>query len=222
MRGTMRRAVLLGAPLLMAVSSLIHPHPPFREPGMLAFLRPRVSVWMGVHLVQLLLVLLLGIALWLLTEGLAGRAATLSRIATAAFLVFYGAFDSAVGIGAGLLVRTFDADPPIDPAAAALVMDRYWLGRLDPPIAPLIAVADLAWLVAAVAAAIALRARGASRSAVALLVVAGIAFAIDHPAPTGTIGMIAFFAAVVYLLRDGSIPALRAATPYAHRADASR
>jgi hypothetical protein len=205
MRGNVRTAVLLGAPLLMAVSSVLHPHPPLRAPGMLAFLRPRASVWMDVHLAQLVLVLLLGIALWLLTEGLDGRAATLSRLATAGFLVFYGAFDSAVGIGAGLLVRAFDASPPIDPTAAAEVMDRYWLSRFDPPIGPLIAVADLAWLGAAVGAAIALRAHGAARLPVALLVVAGIAFAIDHPAPTGTIGMLAFFAAVVLLLRDGSI-----------------
>jgi hypothetical protein len=206
MRATLRKGVLLGAPLLMAVTSLFHPHPPLRQPGMIAFLRPRASVWMGVHLAQLVLVLLLGIALWVLTEGLAGRAATVSRIATAAFLVFYGAFDSAVGIGAGLLARAFDADPPVDPAVAAEVMDRYWLSRFDPPIGPLIAVADLAWLVAAVAAAMAFRAHGASRSSVALLVVAGIAFAIDHPAPTGTIGMLALSAAVVLLLREGMIP----------------
>jgi len=218
---TMRRAVLLGAPLLMAVSSVIHPHPPLREPGMLAFLRPRASVWMGVHLGQLVLVLLLGIALWLLTEGLEGRAATASRIATAAFLVLYGAFDSVVGIGAGLLARAVDASPPIEPAAAAAVVDRYWLARFDAPIGPLIAAADLAWLCAAVAAAVALRAGGASRSAAALLVVAGIAFAIDHPAPTGTIGMLAFFAAVVLLLRDGRIPSAARARADVRETDGS-
>jgi len=202
-RGSVRTAVLFGAPLLMAVASLVHPHPPLREPGMLAFLRPRLSLWIDVHVVQLFLVLLLGVALWLLTEGLAGRAATLSRVATVFFLVFYGAFDSVAGIGTGLLARAVDADPALDPTAVAGLVDRYWLARFESPIGPLIALADLSWLAATAAAADALRAHGAARSAAILLVVAGIAFGIDHPSPTGTIGMLAFLAANVRLVRDG-------------------
>jgi len=205
-RWSVRTAVLLGSPLLMAVSSVIHPHPPFNQPGMFEFLRPRLSLWMGVHFAQLLLVFLLGLALWFLTEGLVSRAATLSRLATALFLVFYAAFDSVVGIGTGLLAQVVDADPALDPSVAAGVVDGYWLARFDLPIGPLIGVADLVWFGAVTAAALALRARGASRPAVALLVVAGVFFAIDHPSPTGTIGMLALFAADVLLLRDGLLP----------------
>ena len=62
-RWSVRTAVVLGSPLLMAVSSVIHPHPPFSQPGMLDFLRPRLSLWMNVHLVQLVLIFLLGLAL---------------------------------------------------------------------------------------------------------------------------------------------------------------
>jgi hypothetical protein len=57
-------------------------------------------------------------------------------------------------------------------------------------------------LFAAGAAALALRASGASRFAVVLLIVAAVSFAIDHPSPTGTIGMLALFAANVLLHRD--------------------
>src|SRR5262245_48148104 len=97
-RWSARKAVLFGSPLLMAVASVVHPHPPFRLPGMFEFLRSRLSLWMGVHFVQLILVFLLGLTIWFLTEGLEGRAATVSRLATALFLVFYASFDSVVGI----------------------------------------------------------------------------------------------------------------------------
>jgi hypothetical protein len=33
------------------------------SPGMLEFLRPRLSLWLGIHLVQVVLVLLLGLAI---------------------------------------------------------------------------------------------------------------------------------------------------------------
>jgi hypothetical protein len=41
---------------------------------------------------------------------------------------------------------------------------------------------------------------------VALLIVAGIFFGIDHPSPTGTIGMVSLFAAIVLLHRGGMLP----------------
>ena len=188
----------------MAVASVVHPHPPLRSPGMFDFVRSRLSLWTNLHVVQLGLVLLLGLTLWLLTEGLASRAATVSRLATAFFLVFYAAFDSVAGIGTGILARIVDADRALDPAAAARIVDGYWLARFDLPTGPLIAIADVAWLTATVAAAFALRERGAPRSVFTLLIVAGIAFGIDHPAPTGTVGMLALFAANVLLLRGSS------------------
>jgi hypothetical protein len=205
-RWSVRTAVLFGSPLLMTVSSLIHPHSPFSQPGMLDFLRPRLSLWMGVHLAQLFLVFLLGLALWFLTEGVASRAATMSRLATALFLVLYAAFDSIVGIGTGLLAQVVDADRALDASVAAGVVDHYWLARFDPPIGPLIGLADVAWFGAITTAALVVRARGASWSAVVLLIAAGVFFAIDHPSPTGTIGMLAFFAANVLLHRDGLLP----------------
>lgn len=200
--GSIRRVVLFGAPALMAVASVLHPLAPFLGPGVLEFLRPRLGLWMGVHVVQLFLVLLLGLALWFLTEGLSGRAATVSRVATAFFLVFYAAFDSVVGIGTGLLARLVDGVPGLDPAAASELVDRYWAARVRPPVGPLIGVAQLSWVAAVIAAALALRSHRAPRAVVVLLFVAAIAFGIDHPVPTGTVGMLAVLAANVLLHRN--------------------
>jgi hypothetical protein len=208
----MRRVVLLGSPILMAISTVLHPHPPFSRPGMLEFLRPRLPLWMGVHVVQLFLVFLLGVTLWFLTEGLAGRAATVSRIATGLFLVFYAAFDSVVGFGTGLLAQAVAADHGLDPSLAAGVVDRFWLARFEPPIGPLIALADLAWLTAVTAAALALRRRGASWSPVIMLIVAGLFFGMDHPWPPGTIGMVALLIANVLLDRKGLLTSQQRST----------
>jgi hypothetical protein len=204
-RGSVRRGILFGAPALMAMSSVLHPLAPFMGPGVLEFLRPRLGLWMGVHVVQLFLVLLLGLAVWFLSEGLSGRAATVSRLATAFFLVFYAAFDSVVGIGTGLLARLVDGVPGLDPTAASELVDRYWRARVSPPVGPLIGVAQLSWVVAVIAAALALRSHRAPRAVVVLLFVAAIAFGIDHPVPTGTVGMLAFFVANVLLYRNGML-----------------
>jgi hypothetical protein len=174
-------------------------------PGVLEFLRPRLGLWMGVHVVQLFLVLLLGLAVWFLTEGLSGRAATVSRLATAFFLVFYAAFDSVVGIGTGLLASLVEGVPGLDPTAASELVDRYWRARVSPPVGPLIGVAQLSWVVAVIAAALALRSHRAPRAVVVLLFVAAIAFGIDHPVPTGTVGMLSFLVANVLLYRNGML-----------------
>jgi hypothetical protein len=122
-----------------------------------------------------------------LTEGLASRAATVSRLATAFFLVFYTSFDSVVGIGTGLVVKSLEGVPALDPAITSEVVDGFWLGRFGPPVMPLIVVASLSWVVAVIGAAVALRAVGAPRAAVILLIIAGIALGIDHPMRTGTV-----------------------------------
>jgi hypothetical protein len=66
-----------------------------------------------VHTVQLLLILLMAVAVYWLTEGLTGPAAQSSRVALLFYLVFYSAFDSVVASAMGSS-RSTDADsrPP--------------------------------------------------------------------------------------------------------------
>jgi len=51
------------------------------------------------------LILLLAVALYWLTEGLTDAAACVSRVALLPCLVFYSAFDSIVGLSRGLLAH---------------------------------------------------------------------------------------------------------------------
>jgi hypothetical protein len=67
---------------------------------------PIATWWTALHVLQVPLFALLGVAVFLLIRGLDSRAATVSRYAIAIFIVVYPAFDAAVGIASGVLCRT--------------------------------------------------------------------------------------------------------------------
>src|SRR5262245_1218328 len=86
-----RRLVILGTPLIMGMVSVLHPQA--AGSGIVAALQPRLGLWLGIHLLQLILLGLLGATLWLLISGRTGAAATVSRLAIGFFVAFYSAFD---------------------------------------------------------------------------------------------------------------------------------
>lgn len=196
-----RRLILLGTPAAGLVLSLLHPRP---HAPVAAYVGAHLGRWLIVHVAQLGLVALLGVTLWLLVDDLRTAAARVTRVSVVVFLVFYTAFDAIVGIATGVLAALARSAPEGERAAALGLVERFWEARLDPslPVGPLILVGDLAWVASAGAAAVALYQTGASRLAVVLLAIAGVALGIDHPFPTGTIGMAALLAAVVLLERE--------------------
>jgi hypothetical protein len=191
-----RRALVLG-PVLFGVVTLLHPLPQWGR--IVESLGPRLGLWIGVHVAQLVLIPLLMLTVWTLLAGLGGRPAAVARAALVVFVAFYSAFDTVVGIGTGLLVRRVSALDGAERDAAARLAQWFWDARLDPalPVFWVIGVGTSAWLVALVATAMALRRASASRFVAALLVVSGVALAIDHPFPTGTIAMGCLLAAAL-------------------------
>ena len=199
-----RRLVLRGTPVAFGIASLLHPVP--GSGPIVDALEPRLGRWLGVHVAQLALLVLLAATLWLLVEGLPTRAATVCRLALVPFLAFYSAFDAVVGIGTGTLVglaRGLDGEAR---ATAVRLAQAFWDARLThgTAILAVIAIAHLAWLVAVGAAAIALRQAGATRAVVCLLALAGVLFAIGHPFPTGTAAMVCLGAATWLRTRASS------------------
>jgi len=123
------------------------------------------------------------------------------RLALIPFLVFYAAFDSIVGIGTGVLAWRAQEIAGPDQAIGFQLVQHFWMSLLDPeiPVLYLYLIGDLSWLVAVIAAAVALRSAGASKIGIVLLVLAGILFSIDHPFPMGSAAMICLFFAIVLL-----------------------
>ena len=69
---------------------------------------PIAGWWTALHTIGFVLFALMGVALWLLTAGLPGVFATVSRGAAVVFALFYDAGDAIAGRVARLEDRDFD------------------------------------------------------------------------------------------------------------------
>jgi hypothetical protein len=183
----------VGAPFVLAVVELFHPHPP---ENMLAL---DVQPWMFVHYAQILLFPLTALAVATLVRGQSGVAAMLCRIAAFLFGVTYIAFDTAAGLVTGILVKAANASSAPETWHAAI--DTVWLNPIvGGAPAPFLAVfGSVALSIAAIAAAVTLKRSGSSWLPLLLLVLSsfGIAIFKTHASPGGpvTFGGIALAAA---------------------------
>lgn len=202
-----RRLVLFGAPIFVGLVLLFHPIGGMPEQGkpvdVFGFIAPVADRFVLVHVLFAPGLGLLGLAMYLLLEGMRGRAATVSRVATGVFVVFYILYESIVGAATGNLVRTSLNLPPAQQAVVAQVASRLWTDPLlgdFPALIPVIAF--IGWVTALVAGAIALRRAGAPILACLLLVLSsGLTL---HASPSGPIGMLSFLLAALWLDRIGA------------------
>jgi hypothetical protein len=190
-------AFLIGVPLAWAV--LLWFHPDVDPNHVYSDLREDVVAYQVVHAGTLVFIGLIGLALYLLVRDLPGTAARLSRLAIGPFVLFYAAYESVIGLAIGALVQHGnDAPARQRPAIADSIQslgDNVIVG--DPGIVAM--VGSLAWIVAAVAAAIAWRQVGAPLLATLLL---GLSFVVvSHPPPIGPVGLACFAGAVALLAR---------------------
>lgn len=190
-RTVLRRLVLLGTPLALALWEILHP-----LPGGVAEAVEQGGWFMWFHLAQVPLIGLMALAVYLLTEGLEGRAASVSRWSIGVFAVFFSAYDAAAGVATGYALRSAQG---LSAEAQAAVFEAVW----DMPGLSLIfglsIVGTAAWVVALVAAAMALRRAGASRGPFVLLILAGVFLLGGHPFPFGTLAFGCFFLATAWL-----------------------
>src|SRR5215212_10440240 len=163
---TLRRLIFLGTPLALAILEIFHPQPGGVADAVLQ------GVWfMWFHIIQVPLIGLMALAVYLLTEGLEGRAVSVSRWAIGVFAVFFSAYDAAAGIGTGYALRNAQGLP-------AGAQEAIYEAVKDMPVLSLIfglsIVGSLAWVVGLVAAAMALRRAGESLGPFILLILAGV------------------------------------------------
>ncbi|MGH8837890.1 MAG: hypothetical protein ACRDVO_01320 [Jiangellaceae bacterium] len=186
-----RRLVLLVTPLALAVLEIFHPHPDSVAEGV-----EQGGWFLWFHMIQLLLTGLIALAVYLLTDGLTGRAVSVSRWAIAVFAVFFSAYDAAAGIATGFVLQSAQE---LSAEGQTAVYDT----AIDMPGLSLIFVLSIvgtaAWVVAVIAAAMALRGAGASRGPFVLLILAGVFLLGGHPFPWGTLAFGCFFVAAAWL-----------------------
>jgi hypothetical protein len=187
----LRRLVLLGTPLALAILEIFHP-----QPGGVGEAVAQGGWFMWFHMIQVPLIGLIALAVYLLTEGLGGRAASVSRWAIGVFAVFFSAYDAAAGIATGYALRGAQRlSAEGQQAVYETVRDMPELSL----IFGLSIVGTGAWVVALIAAAMALRRAGASRGPFILLILAGVFLMGGHPYPAGTLAFGSFFLAAAWL-----------------------
>ena len=198
---------LVATPLLLAAALL--PHPPGGDP-VYDGVRDDVDRWLFVHTAFLFLTPLLGIAAYLLLRGLAGTAATVSRIGLVLFLVFYTAYEVTVGAATAVLVEHANGLPPAEQAVVAeAIQDLNRNALLSDPSVSLM-LGFFGWVVAMLAAAIAFRRAGAGWPTTILLGLSAL-FAI-HPPPVGPAALVCFATAAVLIERRRAREAKSAAS----------
>lgn len=147
----LRKLNIIGTPLVLGILDLSHPAH-YHPTGVFQALAPHIDWWLTIHIIQLFLFGLLGVGIWSLVDGLKGPAATICKLSTVAFVIFYNAFDALVGLGTGTLVKyAAGLGPELQPQAVATV-DVFW-GSIA--VAIVTAIAVLSWMVAVISAAIA-------------------------------------------------------------------
>jgi hypothetical protein len=184
----LRRALLVVPPLVVA--GVLWIHPTDQEATIYGSVRDQIGPWLTVHLVLLVGFPLLALATYVLLDGLVGRAATVARVSLLFFLAFYTAYEAIVGLATGIaaeFANGLEGAAQGGAAAAIEELNRHWI------VNAAVAIGSVAWIVAMVATAVAVRRIGVRWPALALLGVAG-AF-VMHPPPIGPVALVAFAAA---------------------------
>src|SRR5215207_2366166 len=189
---TLRRIVLLGTPLAITVLLLFHPSPYEDVAGELM---PIAGWWIALHTIGFVLFALMGVALWLLTAGLRGVFATVSRGAAVVFALFYDAGDAIAGISTGILARSAQAGV-LGERAAVEAIQTLWA---DPLKNLLFDIGRDAFIVALVAGGVALYRAGAPRLPVVLLALPAYLVTFDHAFPFGSLTFGTFFVIAAWL-----------------------
>jgi hypothetical protein len=200
---TLRRIVLLGTPLALTVLLVFHPSPYEDVAGELM---PIAGWWIALHTIVFGLVPFMGVALWLLTAGLEGVFATISRVAAVVFALFYDAGDAIAGIATGILARS---------AQVGELGERIAVGAIDTLFADpfktlLFDIGRYAWIVALVTAAVALWRAGTPRLPLVLMALPAYLVTLDHAFPFGSLTFGTFFVLAAWLeLTSGRITLAR-------------
>jgi hypothetical protein len=189
---TLRRIVLLGTPLALTFLLLFHPSPYDDVAGELL---PISNWWIILHTIVFVLVPLMGVALWLLTAGLEGVDATLSRAAAVVFALFYAAGDAIAGISTGILARSAEEGALGERAAVEAIETLF----ADPFKSLLFDIGRYAWVVALVLAAVALWRAGVPRLPLVSLGIPAYLVTLDHAFPSGSLTFGTFFVIAAWI-----------------------
>ena len=142
------------------------------------------------HVAQLGFIGAMGGVILLLVHGLTARSATAARVSAVVFVLVYGAYETWTGIATGALTASAHGLRADEQATAAELIQTHWDSPLLGNGSAGAIAGSAAWLVATVAAALALRGRGAPTGAAVALAGAGVVFTPTHVPQAGPLELI--------------------------------
>jgi hypothetical protein len=193
---------LVGVPLAWAILLLFHPGGEGEE--LYNDLQDQVTRMLVVHIGMLLFIPLMAVVVYLLLRDLEGTAALVSRVALAVYVVFYGAWEALYGIGLGILGDAVNGLPETERATGAAVIQEYGENVLIRGFGVLVSIGSVAFIIAMIAAGVALRRHAGAPLAVPILLGLSGFLITAHPPPFGPTGLALFIAAVLLFARSQS------------------
>ena len=189
----LRRFILLGTPLVLAVLMLFHPSPYEDLTGELI---PIAGWWLTIHTLQFVLFAFMGASVWMLTDGLRGVSVVVSRVAAVVFAIFYDIGDAVAGISTGILARRAAELPAEEQDALVGAMEVLFQSSTKNLF---FSIGIFAFIVALVAAVVALFWADAPRVPLFLLALPVYFIGLDHAFPFGSLAFGTFFVAALWL-----------------------
>ena len=183
----LRLLLLLGTPLATGTLEIFHP----------VFLTTDdARWWVTLHVLQLAAIGLLGLVLYVLTDALSGWERIVSRLGAGVFAVFYGAFDSILGIATGSVELVV---PGLRPELHAGAEEAIQILFRSLGYTVIGQIGRWAWLVSVIVLAVGLARRGRPIAPLVLLVAGALTCWYTHERPSGPIGMYLCFLAILWL-----------------------
>ena len=157
-----------------------------------------------VHVGMMIFIPLMAVAVYLLLRGVDGAAARVGRIALVPFVIFYGAWEALQGIANGILVNAVNGLPEAERATGAELVQDFAEHALVRDLGVFATIGSLAFIIAVIAAGVALRGNAGAPLSVAVLLGFSGFLITAHPPPFGPTGLALFVIAVLIYVRSGS------------------
>jgi hypothetical protein len=202
-----RAALLIGVPV--AFSGLLWFHPIIGDYEGLRDVTTRFQV---VHVAMVLVFVMLALGIYVLLDGMRGRAADVARLALIPFVAFYVPYLAFEGVALGVLGQELNQLPARerDAVAPGLVEDFAANPILGEP-GVFWALGSIAWIVVIAGTVLAFRRAGAP---LALQILLGLSALIGaHAPPIAPVGLLCFAAAGWMALRARQASAAQPAPP---------
>ena len=189
----LRRLFLLGTPLVLAVLMLFHPSPYEDLAGELV---PIADWWLTIHTLQFVLFAFMGASIWMFTNGLRRVSVIVSRVAAVVFALFYDIGDAVAGISTGILARRAADLPAEEQTALVRGMEVLFQSSTKNLF---FTIGIFAFIVAIVAAVVALFWADAPRVPLFLLALPVYFIGFDHAFPFGSLAFGTYFVAALWI-----------------------